>query len=179
MKPITLVSAALGVVAVPVLAQAVGLPQLRAGYWEQTQTLADLPADAPQEARAPRPSRFCIDDSVQARINAMMSQQSRAGCGQPRVSRAGNATVLEVTCQLPNNNGTVTNRTTYSGDYRSSFSTETTTTLTGRAAAGGQRPPRLLVSGHYLGACPADLRPGDITSPDLPKANMLDANPQR
>lgn len=147
-------------IAAPVLAAPAG-PHLKAGLWEQTQTVSGMPTNVP-----PMTSRFCTDDAVQARMS-MLAANSGPGneCPPPRIAPQGDGFVVDVECRRAG--GVVTKLHAFShGDFAANYTTDATMTLSGLPAGmpAGAMPSKMVMhtAARYAGACPTGMRPGDV-----------------
>lgn len=152
------------VLAVPVLA-APTAPRLKAGLWEQVQTMSGIPG-MPAEASKPMTSRFCTDDATQAKMNMLAAAPRNGGqCATPRISSQGDATVMDVDCTAPGG-GTSQMHVVARGDFNSRYISDMTMKIGGHPA--GMPPGMALptIASHstttYAGACPTGMRPGDV-----------------
>ncbi len=127
-------------------------PHRRAGLWEQRTTLAGAPVTV---------SKLCIDRATEAALIGGGAQTARADCPVFQSQTVGTATISDATCKK----GALTVSThtvgTFVGD--SQFHLDVRSHSTGPGA-----PPDATVSidGAWTGACPANMKPGDLMLPD-------------
>lgn len=135
-------------------------PHLKAGLWEQTQTMSGMPVNVP-----PMNTRFCTDAAVQARVN-MFATGSTAGreCSAPRITPQGDGFTVDVACQGGHGMSSTMHAVVH-GDFSSNFTSDTTMSFSGMpAGAPAGMPPTMVAhsTARYAGACPTGMRPGDF-----------------
>lgn len=130
------------------------LPKLKAGLWETT-TTSSGPKGAPGSSMK---HTMCIDDKAQKDMMAF-SQNMGANCAKNTVRRDGNKVYGEAECSMGGKMMVKSQSvTTVSGD--SSYRTEVKSTISPPMAGMGESSA--LVEGRHVGACPANMKPGDI-----------------
>jgi hypothetical protein len=132
-------------------ASAAELPKLRAGLWELTTASS-------KAQEQPPPMKSCVDDATQQEMMNFGQGVQRQMCSRYDVRNEGGKIVAETDCKLGPTRMTSRSVTTFSGS--SSYRTEVRATYDPPLA--GQKEATLTMEGRHLGACPADMKPGDI-----------------
>lgn len=133
-------------------ASAADLPKLRAGLWELTTT------SSRGQDPAPLPMKSCVDDATQQEMMNFGQGVQRQMCTRNDIRNEGGKIVAESECKLGTTRMSSRSVTTFSGN--SSYHTEVRVAYDPPLA--GQKEATLTMDGRHLGACPADMKPGDI-----------------
>jgi uncharacterized protein DUF3617 len=130
------------------------LPQRKAGLWQLTMSM-------PGKPMPPTISKFCIDAATESALMGVGLSASKEMCSQYNVQASGNVVTIDTTCKFGQSTQTAHAVTTYSGD--SSYRTE---------ILSHYAPPlfkdtdnEMILEGKWLGACPADMKPGEMIGP--------------
>jgi len=106
-------------------------------------------------------SKFCIDAATESALAGVGLSASKEMCSQYDVQVSGNIVTIDTTCKLGQSTQTAHAVTTYSGD--SSYRTD---------IRSHYAPPlfkdtdnEMTLEGEWLGACPADMKPGEMIGP--------------
>lgn len=156
-----LVAVSLVCLAVPASAQ-IAAPQRRAGYWEQTMSMA-----------SPRPmtmkSQFCTDATVEKKMSALGQASPGQACAPPTVTRTAGGVSFESTCKI----GATTTHTrgTAIGDFNSSYRVVMDSEMSPPVA--GRAKSQVQVDNKWLGPCPAGKKPGDMTMSNGMTINII------
>lgn len=129
------------------------MPKLKAGLWESTTT-----SSGPKGSHGSSTKHsMCVDDKSQKDMMAF-SQNMGAQCTRNTVRRDGNKVYGEAECGMGKMTIKSQSVTTFSGD--SSFRTDVRSSFT--PAMAGMSESSTVVESRFLGACPANMKPGDI-----------------
>lgn len=142
------------------------LPPRKAGLWE----IVTQPSNPKLQ---PRTQRLCLDHDTDALLSRMGVQTGQQACSTLDVKVSGNRATIHAVCKLGESTLTSDAVTTYSGD--SSYRTE----IHGRFAPAfaGTSDTRTVQDGKWSGACPADMKPGDlVTTASRPGGHELRMN---
>lgn len=121
-------------------------PHLKAGLWEIT----------PQMAGANGKVRTCVDDRTQSDSAVLGQGLDRRNCAKSDWSRIPTGVAFSFDCD---NDGTrVTSKGTVTGDFSSAYRMEADATVT---KDGVTHSAKQVIDARYVGACPADMKPGD------------------
>lgn len=130
-------------------------PKLKAGLWETT-TTASGPKGAPGAGSSMKIT-MCVDDKAQKDMMAF-SQNMGAQCAKNTMRRDGNKVYVEAECSTGKMTVKSSSVTTLSGDtsYRSEVKSNVTPPMAGVGDS------TTTVDGRHVGACPANMKPGDM-----------------
>ena len=159
-----LASAALLLLLAAPAAQAAELPHRKAGLWEITMAFSTRKAP-------PMVSKLCVD----ANTDAALYQNSMGGgmakmCSKRDIAKAGNVTTVDSVCKIGDSvvTGhsviTETSDTTYHIDHKSHM----------EPPIADHADNTFTQNGKWMGACPADMKPGDMVMANGMKINVLD-----
>ena len=147
--PILLTAALL---AAPAAAQ--DLPKMKTGLWETTSSTASQKGAPPHVSK----STMCINDAVQKEIMAF-NQGMGAQCSKLSTRRDGNKFIGEAECAFGNSVMKSQSVSTFVND--ASYRVESRATFT--PPMGGMSESSSSQEGKYVGPCPANMKPGDMT----------------
>jgi hypothetical protein len=160
-----IISGVLALAVISGLARGDELPQRKAGLWEIVST--DVSAKRP-----PMKQRLCLDRETDALLNNMGIATSQQACAKNEMQVAGNRVTIHVVCDFGGSQLTSDGVITYSGD--SSYRNE---------VHGHFQPPMAGVGdthtvqdGKWVGACPADMKPGDLVMNQGPASHEVKMN---
>jgi hypothetical protein len=130
-------------------------PARKAGLWEQSMT------------RDGKPGRLgalnvCLDAAADARLGLFGRHFGKPGC--PReVSRDGAGVYhFHSTCTL-DNGAVVNSRGDASGDFNTDYQVYSEISVSGAPYEPMNGVHTVTITGRYKGACPADMRPGEVS----------------
>jgi hypothetical protein len=127
------------------------IPSRKPGLWQMTMQ--------PQAGRPPMQISQCVD--AQSEIADRKKAEGMAQCSRQDVSRSGNVTTIDSNCDIGGRKMeshtvmTMTSDTSYRLDIR----TKSTPPIQGMPDA------TMTQEGRWMGACPADMKPGDMVMP--------------
>jgi hypothetical protein len=130
-------------------AHAADFPGRKSGLWEANVKSAMGPSMTMQS---------CVDGSAD-KPGAMVAAQNRAQCEAASVNPVAGGYHFHMVCH-PNGNMTMTSDGTATGDFKTAYTVSSTMTMT--PSPQGMPPMSSTISARYLGACPADMQPGDV-----------------
>jgi len=154
--------------AVALTAQA-NLPKRKAGLWEITMTI--------DGNKIPMPTaKMCIDAATDAEFYKVGTGMAQSACSKRDIQVNGNVVTVDSICSFNGSRTSTTHATTtFAGD--SAYRTE---------AKIHYEPPLMNKSdtevaqdGKWVGACAADMQPGDIVMPGGVKLNVKDMHTQQ
>jgi hypothetical protein len=136
-----------------VTAVAGDIPKRRPGLWEMQ--LATVGSQRP-----PLSARYCIDAATESLLNNFSASTNKQTCSKNLVYREGPNTIIDSVCTLGESTMTTHAKITHEGD--TSFHVQIHT----HAAPPlfGHTDSDLTQDSKWLGACPADMQPGDLVS---------------
>lgn len=134
-------------------AHAQDLPKLKAGLWESTTT-----SSGPKGSHGSSMKHtMCMDDKAQKDMLAF-TQNMGAQCTKITIRRDGNKVYGDAECSMGKMTVKSQSVTTLSGD--TSYRTEVKSSFV--PAMAGMSDSTTVVDGRHVGACPANMKPGDI-----------------
>jgi hypothetical protein len=129
-------------------AQAVDLPDMKAGLWESSTTM--------EKGAKPVHSTMCMDKSVYKHLEEQQERNPNRLCKSIASQHSGAVYTSTTQCQFPNRKPSVsTTVMTMSGD--TGYHTE---------LRGENQAIEMVIDAKYVGACPAGMSLGDVTGPD-------------
>ena len=145
----------------PTLTQADDLPKRKPGLWEIT-TTSDRPNSQPMTAK------MCTDDKTQQLFAHFGDQAAKTKCSKRDVQNQGTTVITDTVCNIAKSQ--VTSHAVMNFDSATSFSIQVHSHY--EPALFGRTDSNSTHTGKWVGACPADLKPGDVLSPNGVKINM-------
>jgi hypothetical protein len=139
----------------PVVLADDSLPHRKPGLWEVTMQLPDMPGGGALK------SSECIDEKTdEAMQKKAMSGGERGGetCRQTGLKRSGNTVDIAADCTSAEGKSHVVSH--YTGDMQGSYAGESVVTFD--PPRHGRKEMRMGMQAKYAGACPANMKPGDI-----------------
>lgn len=135
-----------------------GMPRRKAGLWEMSMEL-------PGRAGATMKSTHCVDarSEEQARQRAL-DDAPDARCEQRNLKRSADGVEFEFTCT--SGRGKTEGRTRLTGDMGSRYTMENQVRFD--PPRGGMAEGKMTLRGQWVGACPADMKPGEMRMAGLP-----------
>lgn len=159
------IQGALALVVISSLARGDEVPQRKPGLWEIVST--DKNAQTP-----PMKQRVCLDRETDALLNKVGLATSQQACAKNEMHVSGNRVTMHVVCDFGHSQLTADGVITYIGD--SSYRNE---------MHGHFQPPMAGVGdthnvqdGKWVGACPADMKPGDLVTNRGPGGHEIKMN---
>lgn len=130
------------------------VPSRRAGLWEQVLTRDGKPG------RLGR-LQVCIDPATDARFSAFGRHFSNGRC-ERHISRDG--AVYRFTASCTRDNGaTVKTSGVATGDFKQTYHVRSDINVSGASLEAMNGVHAIEINGRYLGPCPDDMRPGDVS----------------
>lgn len=134
-------------------ANAQDLPKLKAGLWESTTN-----SSGPKGSHGSSMKHsMCLDDKVQKDM-LTFSQNMGAQCIKNTIRRDGNKVYGDAECNMGKMTIKSQSVTTVSGD--TSYRTEVKSSFV--PAMAGMSESSTVVEARHVGACPANMKPGDM-----------------
>jgi len=138
----------------------------KAGLWEQKVS----------DGRTAQVTRLCLDEGAHRAMAYLGESLNRDLCSKSGMKRGDDgAWSFASTCTAPGG-GEVTTTGVATGDFVSHYQLKLQRTQVGGATPGVQR---FVVDAAWKGACPADMKPGDIVLADGRKAAISQVNPPK
>ncbi|NRF67605.1 DUF3617 family protein [Aquincola sp. S2] len=145
--------AACGLAATTALQAQEGLPKRKAGLWEVSMQMPGTGAPAMS-------SKQCVDEKSDEAMQkkAMAGNDQKAQCKQTSLKRISGGVEIEAECKSDEGVTKVHSRMT--GDMQSTYTVDNTMTFT--PPRHGMSTAKMTMQARHGGACPADMKPGDI-----------------
>ncbi len=141
-------------------AVAAELPRRKSGLWSMSLTMPG--------ASVPLTMQQCVDEKTDD-VTAAMMDKTKQPC-KSQTKRDGNRVVFDSTCKLGKT--TSTTRGVFVGDFKSSYTHESTTTFNPPMA--GMREGVTKGAAQWTGPCKAGMKAGDVIMSNGTKFNVND-----
>lgn len=144
-------------------------PTRKSGLWESSITMSGVMTG--------QTSKECVDETTDAEMMKIATDSSKAmggSCSKNIFKRTATGFETESVCTV--GGSTLSSKGTFSGDFSSSYSGEIVTTSTPPLFGNGGS--KTTITARYVGACGADMKPGDVIMGNGVKTNMKDAAAQ-
>jgi hypothetical protein len=125
------------------------MPHQKTGLWNVTVSLG---------TQKPGQEKICLDDATQKLMYQMGVQTSHSLCSQVSMHSTGSQFISESKCGSGNSAHTTRGVTTFTGD--SAYHTEVLSHYDNPGS--GHADSKSTIDGKWAGACPADMKPGDM-----------------
>lgn len=142
---------------------AVDLPKRKPGLWEMTLSTVN-------SKRPPRSGRYCIDAATEALLNGFAGGMTEKTCSKNTVRAEGTHFVVDSVCTIDKSQVTGHAVVTANGD--TSVHMEIHTHFD--PPMFGPADVDTIQDSKWVGACPTDMRPGDMITPAGVKVNLKD-----
>ena len=137
----------------PFAAEAADIPHRKPGLWSITMHMGDgkIP---------PRDSKLCVDETTDAAYQRYAEGGGQT-CSKRDVTRNGNQTLIDSVCTINAHTATGHLVITWAGDtaYHLDSTSKWSPPLYGKTES------HITQDAKWMGACPATMKPGDITLP--------------
>ena len=140
---------------------ALDLPDIKPGLWENT-TKDERGADS---------SKFCMGDKTNLKDIADQSKKMTQGmCGEGQIEKVGKTYVTKNECNFGVSKISI--ESVASGNFSSEYTVKTKSSIDHVSL--GKKTSTSTSTSKYLGACPSDMRVGDMILSDGRKVNVND-----
>jgi hypothetical protein len=132
-------------------------PSRKAGLWTQTMT-----SDVMNQT-----IKMCLDAAADQKMKWWGSSQAgkSSNCSEQRVTpHLGGGWDFHSVCQM-GESGTITSDGSATGDFGSHYKVEVTAVTSGSPMAQANGTHKMSIEATWTGACPADMKPGDMELP--------------
>ncbi len=145
-------------------ALAVELPTRKAGLWELKMLRTGSPV--PEMSM-----QHCTDETTDKKMTTQLSPMAKQNCSKNDTQKTATGYVTDSVCSYGGT--TMTSHSEVTGDFNSAYSVKVTS-HNDNAPAGAPRDSNMTLEAKWLGACPADQKPGDIVMPGGFRMNITD-----
>lgn len=144
-------------------ASAQDFPPRKPGLWQIDMTMPGGPM--PQQMQQ---MKMCIDAATDAEMHKMGMSAAQGMCGKPDISRSGSTLTVNSNCKVGDVQTTTQAITKFTGDtaYHTDVNTKFNPPMQGRAEQ------KMAQDAKWVGACPADMQPGDVVMGNGMKVNI-------
>jgi len=142
-------------------ASAIDFPTMKPGLWESTMSREGMP----QKMTG---TKMCMDAATQKEMMDMGMGTMKTMCTKNDIRREGNKVYGTAECKFGDATMKSSSVTTFTGDtaYHTEVKSSYDPPMQGMPAGNA------VIDAKWSGACPADMKPGDVTLPDGRKINM-------
>ncbi|MEW5686632.1 MAG: DUF3617 family protein [Pseudomonadota bacterium] len=136
-------------------------PKRKPGLWKQTVSAGGTTQE----------SKLCLDEATEAKMTLWGQAVGKDICAKNTITPAPGGWKLESDCDFGESGRNVSTGT-ITGDFASKYVLKMTTTTTGAKMVQANGTQDMEMTGTWEGACPADMKPGDMTLPGGLKVNI-------
>lgn len=129
-------------------------PVRKAGWWEMTSTMGPM---------EPQVVHTCVDDASEAKAGVVRPSVPGDGCTSTPPRRVADGWAFAISCKSADTTMETSGRIT--GDLATAYRLESTSKLTPPPMP-GMEEMKVVIEGRWLGACPAERKPGDTVGAD-------------
>ena len=157
-----IVSGALACAATAALA--VDLPARKPGLWEVTLSMAG-------GKMPPQVMKFCTDADTDAALYKFGMNAAQGMCSRNDIQRSGNVVTMDSECKMGDMTMNSHAVMTFTGDaaYHTDIQSHFNPPMAGRSELS------MTQEAKWAGACPADMKPGEMIGPNGMKMNLKSA----
>lgn len=149
--------------AAPAASAPAGPPRRKPGLWSQTMTTQGMT----------QATKICLDEATEAKMTIWGQQIGEEVCAKNAVTPTAGGWKIESECDFGEMGKNVTTGTV-TGDFNTRYVMKATTTTTGAKMIQANGTQSMEMTAAWEGACPADMKPGDMTLPGGMKMNLND-----
>jgi hypothetical protein len=162
-------AACLVLTALPTLSHAADLPARKTGLWETT-------TEMPDTGGMTMTARQCIDAKTDQEVQRKsLESQPGTKCDMRNVKSGAGGYEAEYSCKDPKQGGTMHGRIKVAGDMNSQYTM--TNTMRMDPPQAGRAEMSMTMKARHLGACPADMKPGEIRMPGMSGMPSMPSGP--
>jgi hypothetical protein len=118
-------------------------------------------------------SRLCLDERTDEKLSLAAAQPGAGDCRTTQTRQPDGSWRFSSVCDM-GSGGRTTTTGTATGDFASRYTVQAETRTEGAAAPQLNRTARMTLQAVRQGACPADMRPGDVAIAGLGTINVAD-----
>jgi hypothetical protein len=142
-------------------AASLGPPKRKPGLWTQT-----VSSDGMTQTM-----KLCLDEATEAKMTVWGQQASKDICEKNTVTPTAGGWTFVSACDM-GQAGKVTTTGKATGDFNSKYVIKATSVTTGSSMAQTNGTHEMEMTGTWEGACPANMKPGDMTLPNGMTMNL-------
>jgi hypothetical protein len=111
---------------------------------------------------------MCIDATTDAELYKLGLNASQGMCDKPAIARSGSTVTVDAVCRIGESRTATHSVTVYSGD--TAYHTDASTKID--PPIGGHGDSAMMQDAKWVGSCPADMQPGDMSMGNGMKMNV-------
>jgi len=138
-----------------------GPPRHKAGLWTQTVTTQGIT----------QTYKICRDEATEAKMTVFGQQMNKELCPKNEVTPGVGGWSFASECNM-GAAGKISTTGKATGNFNSSYVVKATSVTTGSSMAQANGTHDMEMTGTWEGACPADMKPGDMLLPGGVKVNL-------
>lgn len=140
-------------------------PSRKPGLWKQTMTIEGL--------NVMQTASLCLDEATDQKVSWWAQQGARGGCDQNEVKKNPDGSwSFSSVCRLEGAMKTTTTGQAV-GDFQRAYQVRAETTTENAPIPAMNRTNTVVIDASWEGPCPADMKPGDMVTPQGMKLNVL------
>lgn len=139
----------------------VTLPKRKPGLWTHT-----MVADGSTQT-----VKLCLDADTDAKMSVWGQAVGKDMCSKNEITRTPGGYAFASECDI-GNLGHSSGKGTVTGDFNSAYTVKMTSTTTGSSIPQANTTSEMTLTAKWEGACPADMKGGDMQLPGGMKINM-------
>lgn len=136
-------------------------PRRKPGLWSQTVSTGGMT----------QTMKLCLDEATEARMTVWGQQASKDICAKNQVTPAPGGWTFVSECDM-GEAGKVVTTGQATGDFNAKYVIKATSVTTGSSMAQSNGTHEMEMTGTWEGACPANMKPGDMTLPNGMTMNL-------
>lgn len=136
-------------------------PKRKPGLWTQTVSTGGMT----------QTMKLCLDEATEAKMTVWGQQASKDICETNTVTPTAGGWTFVSACDM-GQAGKVTTTGKATGDFSSKYMIKATSVTTGSTMAQANGTHEMEMTGTWEGACPASMKPGDMTLPNGMTMNL-------
>jgi hypothetical protein len=136
-------------------------PKRKPGLWLQTVS----------SSAGSQETKLCLDEATEAKMTLWGQSVGQNVCAKNLITPAPGGWKVESECDFGEAGKNVSTGT-ITGDFNTKYVLKMTTTTTGANVVQANGTQDMEMTGTWQGACPADMKPGDMTLPGGMKVNI-------
>lgn len=137
------------------------MPKRKPGLWSQTMV----------NEGTTQTVQICIDADTDAKMSVWGQQVGKDMCSKNTFAAAPGGYSFESECDI-GNMGHVVSKGAVTGDFNTSYTVKMTSTTTGSSIPQANATSQMTLTAKWDGACPADMKGGDMLLPGGVKINL-------
>ena len=131
-------------------------PKRKPGLWSQTISTGDMT----------QTMKLCLDEATEAKMTVWGQQATKNACAKNLVTPAvGGGWTFVSECDM-GEAGKIATTGKATGNFNSKYVIKATSVTTGSSMAQSNGTQEMEMTGTWEGACPANMKPGDMTLPN-------------